>query len=55
MAHASVPPAEMVSMPRSSHRELAARTASGSEIPHSGPSAKTFSYSTRVVPPPGAA
>jgi hypothetical protein len=55
IAHASVPPAEMVSMPRSSQSLLAARTASGSETPQSGPRANTFSYSTRVVPPPGAA
>ena len=54
MAQAIVPPAEMVSNPSSSQRALAASTASGSETPQSGPSAKTFSYSTRAVLPPGA-
>ena len=53
IAQASVPPAEIVSMPRSSQSWLAASTASGSDTPQSGPSANTFSYSTRVLPPPG--
>ena len=35
-------------MPRSSQSELAASTASGSDTPQSGPSANTFSYSTRA-------
>ena len=47
-----MPPAEIVSMPRSSQRALAASTASGSLTPHIGPSANTFSYSTRVFLPP---
>ena len=49
MAQAIVPPAEIVSSPRSSQSALAASTASGSDTPHIGPSAKTFSYSTRTV------
>jgi len=52
IAHAIVPPAEIVSMPSSSQRALAASTASGSLTPHIGPSAKTFSYSTRACWPP---
>ncbi len=48
IAHAIVPPVEIVSSPSSSQRPLAASTASGSTTPHSGPSAKTFSYSTRA-------
>ena len=52
IAQAIVPPAEMVSRPSSSHRALAASTASGSDTPHIGPSANTFSYSTRIVRPP---
>ena len=44
-----VPPAEMVSRPSASQRALASSTVSGSETPHRGPRAKTFSYSTRVV------
>ena len=51
IAHAIVPPAEIVSMPRSSQRALAASTASGSLTPHIGPSANTFSYSTRTFCP----
>ena len=54
IAHAIVPPAEMVSSPSSSQRRLASSTASGSDTPHSGPSANTFSYSTRVLLPAGA-
>ena len=52
IAHAIVPPAEIVSSPTSSQRELAAITASASLTPHSGPSANTFSYSIRVSCPP---
>ena len=52
IAQATVPPAEMVSMPRSSHSPLAARTTSGSETPHIGPSAETFWCSMRTVRPP---
>ena len=52
IAHAIVPPAEIVSMPSSSQRALATSTASGSLTPHIGPSAKTFSYSTRAFVPP---
>ena len=52
IAQAMVPPAEIVSSPSSSHRPLAASTASGSETPHIGPSANTFSYSTRACLPP---
>jgi hypothetical protein len=52
IAQAIVPPAEMVSRPSSSQRALAANTSSGSDTPHSGPSANTFSYSIRCVPPP---
>jgi hypothetical protein len=52
IAQAIVPPAEIVSRPSSSQRPLASRTASGSETPHIGPSAKTFSYSTRICLPP---
>ena len=52
IAHAIVPPAEIVSMPSSSQRALAATTASGSLTPHIGPSAKTFSYSILVFLPP---
>ena len=52
IAQAIVPPAEIVSMPSSSQRALAASTASGSLTPHIGPSANTFSYSTRVFLPP---
>ena len=55
IAQAMVPPAEMVSRPSSSQRALAASTSSGSETPHIGPSANTFSYSTRVRLPPLAA
>ena len=54
MAQAIVPPAEMVSSPSSSQRPLAVSTASGSEMPHIGPSANTFSYSTRIFLPPRA-
>ncbi len=53
IAHAIVPPVEIVSRPSSSHRELAAITASASLTPHSGPSANTFSYSILVFLPPG--
>src|SRR3954453_446047 len=52
IAHAIGPPAEMLPSPSSSQRPLAASTASGSETPHSGPRAKTFSYSTRTPLPP---
>ena len=52
IAQAMVPPAEMVSIPSSSQRALAASTSSASDTPHIGPSAKTFSYSTRPCLPP---
>ena len=52
IAQATVPPAEIVSRPSSSQRALAANTSSGSDTPHSGPSANTFSYSMRWLPPP---
>jgi hypothetical protein len=54
MAQAMVPPAEIVSIPSSSHLALAASTASGSDTSHIGPSANTFSYSTRIFLPPRA-
>ena len=48
IAKAAVAPAEMVSIPRSSHSRAARRMASRSPTPQSGPSAKSDSYSSRT-------
>jgi hypothetical protein len=52
IAQAMVPPALMVSMPRSSQRALAVSTASGSDTPHMGPRELRFWCSIRTPRPP---
>ena len=51
MAQARVPPVLMLSSPYASQSRAASSTASGSSMPHSGPRAKSVSYSMRCSLP----